>query len=289
MDSDHRHELKTNELADLLTHFPQFLKRNANTLIGLALIIIGLVTWPLLSKMSREKELAEDTRVSQSIQMLGQDIGAALQALQNNPEQLNSALNTILANAEALLDLSAETDNPNLSALASIKAAQAIRTELHLRNNQVSAETVNEQTQKAQEAYEKAAQKATQPSLQAMAQFGIGLCAEERGQAEQARDIYNDIVANEAFEPTVFPKMAQLRLDTLEENTESFTFADIPETEDVSTPETGMDTDILQVQPVEVQPGAGPASQESATEQPVADAADTPVSETDTTAAGTEE
>ena len=89
MDPKHRHELKTNELADLLAHFPQFLKRNANTIIGLALIIIGVVTWPLLSKMSREKKIDEETRVSQSIQMLGQDIGAAMQAYQNNPEQLN--------------------------------------------------------------------------------------------------------------------------------------------------------------------------------------------------------
>lgn len=232
MDPKHRHELKTNELADLLAHFPRFLKRNANTIIGLVLIIIGLITWPLLSKMSREKTIAEESRVSQSIQMLAQDIGAALQAYQNNPEQLNPALNTILANVEALLDRSSETDNPNLSALASIKAGQAIRTELHLKKELVSPETIDAQTQKAQEAYEKAAQTATLPTMKAMAQFGIGLCAEERGQTQQAADIYTEIVNNETDAPTVFPGMARQRLDSLQDNAESFMFVEEPPAEE---------------------------------------------------------
>jgi tetratricopeptide (TPR) repeat protein len=232
MDSEHRHELKTNELANLLTHFPQFLKRNASTIIGLILIIIGLISWWVLPKMSREKTIAEEARVAQSIQMLGQDIGAALQAYQNQPEQLNQLLNTILANAEALLDVSSETDNPDLSALACIKAAQAIRTELHLRKDLISPETIEAKTQKAQEAYEKAAQMATLPAVQAMAQFGIGLCAEERGQTEQAADIYKEIVANENYQATVFPKQAQQRLDTLQENIESFTFVEEPQAEE---------------------------------------------------------
>jgi len=252
MDSEHRHELKTNELADLLTHFPQFLKRNANFLIGISLIIIGLISWWVLPKMKQEKEIAEETRVSQSIQMLGQDIRLAVQTSQANPEQADQALNTILANAEALLEISADTENPDLLALACIKAAQAIRTELHLRTDFVSAETVSAQIQKAEEAYAKAAQTASLPNMQAMAQIGIGLCAEERGQIEQARDIYNEIVGNETFESTVFPKMAQQRLDMIEENAESFTFAQVPEAEQVAPAQIDTDMNILQPQPADV-------------------------------------
>ncbi|MHC4554410.1 MAG: hypothetical protein ACYSUS_03790, partial [Planctomycetota bacterium] len=80
MDSQHRHELKTNELADGLKHLPQILKDNANTIIGIILIGAALITWPMFSKMSRQKEMAEQTEITQSIQMLDQDIYAVLQA-----------------------------------------------------------------------------------------------------------------------------------------------------------------------------------------------------------------
>ena len=169
MDSEHRHELKSNELVDLLTHFPQFLKKNANIIIGIALIVIGFVTWPIFSKMSRQKTIAEESRVSESIQLLGQDVMKVLQAYEKNPEQLNPSLDAILVNANALMNLTSKTDNPNLAALAYIKAAQAIRTELHLKNDIVSAETVDTQIQKAQDAYEKASSVAAIPTMKAMA------------------------------------------------------------------------------------------------------------------------
>lgn len=224
MDSGHRHELKTNELVDLLTHFPQFLKKNANMLIGMALILIGLVTWPLFSRMKQQKVIAEDSRVSEAVQLLNKDVMTALQAYEQKPEELNPALDTILVNADALLNLISETDNPNLAALGYIKAAQAIRTQLHLKKETVSVETVDAQIQKAQEAYEKAAGAAVMPTMKAMAQFGLGLCAEERGQTRQAAEIYTAIIKDENFAVTIFPKQAQLRLDALDENAESFTF-----------------------------------------------------------------
>lgn len=229
MDSEHRHELKTNELADLLTHFPQFIKKNANTIIGIALILIAVITWPLFSKMGREKSIAEQSQVAQSIQLLNMDIRKALGDYQNAPTMLDLELDTILVNADALMEITNQTDNPNLAAMAYIKAAQAIRTELHLKKEVVNAELVDTQTQKAQEAYEKAEDLAVMPTMKAMAKFGLGLCAEERGQTQQATDIYTEIVNNESFAATIFPKQAQLRLDALSDNAESFTFVQATE------------------------------------------------------------
>ena len=252
MDSEHRHELKSNELADFLTHFPDFLKKNANIIIGVALIAIALVTWPMFSKMSRQKTIAEESMVSESIQLLGQDVMKALQAYKETPEQLNLALDTILANAKELMDLTSETDNPNLAALAYIKAAQAIRTELHLKNEVVSADTIDMQINKAQEAYEKASAVAAIPTMKAMAQFGLGLCAEERGQTQQAAEVYQAIVDDETFAATVFPKKAQLRLDALDDNAESFTFVEAaPKTIEVPIPVTPA---ITAPQPVPASP-----------------------------------
>ncbi|MHC4287161.1 MAG: hypothetical protein ACYSSJ_02540, partial [Planctomycetota bacterium] len=147
MDSQHRHELKTNELADGLKHLPQILKDNANTIIGIILIGAALITWPMFSKMSRQKEMAEQTEITQSIQMLDQDIYAVLQAPADDTLAQMEALDTLLINADTLLEKS--IDNPNLAAMARIKAAQAIRTELHLRKD-VDADMLERQIQKAE-------------------------------------------------------------------------------------------------------------------------------------------
>ena len=282
MDSEHRHELKSNELANFLTHFPDFLKKNANIIIGVALIAIALITWPMFNRMSRQKTIAEASQVSESIQMLSQDIMKALQAYKESPEQLNPALNTILVNADKLLASASETDNPNLEALAYVKAAQAIRTELHLKNEVVSAETVDTQIQKAQEAYEKASAVAAIPTMKAMAQFGLGLCAEERGQAQQAADIYTAITNDETFAATVFPQKAQLRLDALDDNVESFTFVKAaPKTIEVPIPVTPANA-APQPVPAEsqitveaVETTAQPAPVETPTPTPEAPAAET--------------
>ena len=80
MDSQHRHELKTNELAEGLRHLPGLLKDNANTIIGIILIGAALITWPMFNRMSRQKDIAEQTEVTQSIQMMDRDVYAVLQA-----------------------------------------------------------------------------------------------------------------------------------------------------------------------------------------------------------------
>lgn len=227
MDAQHRHELKTNELADWLTHLPQFLKKNTNTIIGVGLICVGLITWPLFNKMGKEKNFAEQTEMTQSIQMLGQDVGNVIQAPAEDVLLQTEALNTMLLNAESLLDKASDIENPNLAAMAQIKAAQAIRTQLHLRKT-LDAETLETQIQKAQDAYQQAFENAQTKTLKAMAQFGLGLCSEELGQVAQAGEIYQQIVDNEDYQTTVLPAQAQQRLDGLEENAESFIFAQPP-------------------------------------------------------------
>ena len=42
MKSDHRHELKTNELADWMAHFPDWARENRNNLIAVGAIVYAL-------------------------------------------------------------------------------------------------------------------------------------------------------------------------------------------------------------------------------------------------------
>lgn len=225
MDAEHRHELKTNELAEGLHNIPTFLKDNANTIIGVTLICIGLITWPMFNKISKQKDLAEQIEMTQSIQMLEQDVFNVLRAQQAKDASDSEALNSLLLDAESLLEEADDVDNPNLKAMAQIKAAQAYRTELHLRRD-ADQETVEEQIGKAQAAYEAAAGTAETQTLKAMAQFGLALCSEELGQFAQASQIYNDILAEENFKPTTVYKLAQQRLEALDDNSETFSFTE---------------------------------------------------------------
>lgn len=246
MDAQHRHELKTNELADWLGHLPQFLKDNSNTIIGIALICIALITWPMLSKKSKQKEMNQQIEMTQSIQMLSQDVANVLQTDADDLSLRQEALATMLVNADELLSKASDIDNPNLAAMAQIKAGQAIRTQLHLQKS-LDTETLETQFAKAKEAYQTAFETANTPTLKAMAMLGLGLCSEELGQADQAGEIYQQIIDNEDYQATVLPAQAQKRLDDLDENAESFIFAEVPfaaEEQTDATTDQGAVTDM---------------------------------------------
>lgn len=228
MDSKHRHELKTNELADWLSHAPEFLKRNASTIIGIALIVIGLVTWPMFSRMRQQRDLTKAATVTESIQNLERDMFGVLQAAEQDEQTRQQAHSALMVSATALLDQADQADNRDLAALARIKAAQALRTELHLRAEQIDTDLVHTRIDQAQDAYKKALASATTPTLKAMAKLGLGLCAEELGQRDAAAAIYNEILETPEFAATIFPAKARQRLAGLTENLEPFVFAPAP-------------------------------------------------------------
>ena len=228
MDTEHRHELKTNELADWIAHLPEFAKQNASTIIGVVLIIVAFITWPMFTRMRQASEIAKSAEVTESIQNLERDIYAVIQAADKDEAARLQASSALIVSANALLEQAGKIENPELSALARIKAAQALRTELAVRTGTVSDEEVQTRITQAQEVYQKALDLAAEPTTRAMAKLGLGLCAEELGQRDAAAAIYQDIIDTQEFAPTVFPMQAQQRLDGLKENFETFTFAPAP-------------------------------------------------------------
>jgi tetratricopeptide (TPR) repeat protein len=228
MDAEHRHELKTNELATWISNLPEMLKQNSNILIGGALILIGLISWPLLSNRAREKDLLEQSETTNSIQMLDRDTIQAVTQSGQDAQARQQALSLLLVNAESLLEKADKLDNNELAALSRIKGAQAIRTELQLRREEVPAETVETQIKKASDAYDKAFSEAKTPQVKGLAQLGKALCLEELGQTDQASQLYQEIVKNEAYGPTIVPAQARTRLDVLAHKTGAVYFAPAP-------------------------------------------------------------
>ena len=78
MKSDHRHELKTNELAEWLSNFPQWAKENRTTIIAVlaAIVVIGAVyIWRI-----RVKNVAIRTQI-EFTGLISQLLGSKMQIL----------------------------------------------------------------------------------------------------------------------------------------------------------------------------------------------------------------
>ena len=243
MDSEHRHELKTNELAGWISHAPDYLKKNYMQVVGVALILAAIVfSGPVRNYIKRSKlsGYAEATSV------IRKSDRSKLEAIQTKTE------GPLIVAASELEILSQNTKNSNLAALALIKRAEAIRASLHFAPVDASAEAVTAELKQAKAAYELAITKAAgNQTLIAKAQLGLGLCAEEEGQLGTANDIYNKIIANEDFAATVFPAQARNRLDSMDDNQAKFTFVDAPRPAVPSIPDFQMPAPVIPTPAVE--------------------------------------
>ena len=186
MDTQHRHELKTNELADWLTHAPEYLKKNASTIIGVLLIIIAIITWPMFSRMRVSSEIAKAAAVTESIQNLERDLFGVIQAAEEGGEARRQATSALLVNAGALLEQADEIDNPDLAAMARIKRRRRCVPNCITARRTHRDRSTPVRIEQARGAYERALASATTPTLKGMAKFGLGLCGEELGQRDAA-------------------------------------------------------------------------------------------------------
>jgi hypothetical protein len=66
------------------------------------------------------------------------------------------------------------------------------------------------------------------PSLMAVAQFGIALCEEELGNFDEAKQIYARIAADDAFQGTATVTQAKLRFETMDDYRKNVVFAPKP-------------------------------------------------------------
>jgi tetratricopeptide (TPR) repeat protein len=215
MKSDHRHELKTNELADWLAHFPEWVKENRNTLLAGAVVLVvavGVYFWVFY----RRNVVATQTqiRLTNLVTQLPTQKAQIMQALSQGNDQSYVLLDV----ARDLQDFAQSTSDDRMAALALIDRAEAIRAELYYRLANVSREELGKQITQAQESYQQALQRgAKTPGLAAKAQFGLGLCEEELGNFARARQIYEEVVANADYDGTVAKAEADYRLTTMDD------------------------------------------------------------------------
>ena len=213
MKAEHRHELKTNELAQWLVNFPQWVKKNATTIIYVSVLIV-VVAIVYFWKVYEKRAVSDRERV-EFTNLVVQITQGKTQILQASAQGIDASY-TLIQVADNLQNIAQNTKNEQLAALALIKRAETLRMELHYRLGTISDQDLAAQINRAKDSYTKAIEKSSiSPSLKATAQLGMGLCEEELGNFERAREIYGEIAANADFEGTVAAAQAKQRLLTM--------------------------------------------------------------------------
>jgi len=248
MKSSHRHELKTNELAEWLSNLPQWAKENRIMIIGALVLIVaagGLYFWQVYAK-----KVASARTHHRFTNLINQLSLSKVQVLRAHSR--GSDLSFILIQpggpAENLKTFAQNTNDGQMAALALIKRAEALRAELHYRLETVAKQDLVAQINRAKLSYTEAIQKApSNPSLIAAATFGLGLCEEELGNFEQAAQIYRNITTSPDFEGTVAKTAAEHRLETMADYKGKVVFKPSPK------PKLPVPPDVIdQIKPTEV-------------------------------------
>jgi len=228
MKSEHRHELKTNELAEWLSNLPQWAKENIMTIIVILAVIVAALAFYIRYRYSKGLVAEEQLEFTG---LLNQLSASKMQVLGAQAQGRDLSF-ILLQPANSLGNFAQNAESDQMAALALIKQAEALRTELHYRPGTVSNEDLTSQINQAKAAYTEVIQTrlkgTSNPSLMAAAEFGLGLCEEELGDFEKAQQIYQIIAANPDFEGTVAVTQARHRLETMSDYKQKVIFKPAP-------------------------------------------------------------
>ena len=226
MKSEHRHELKTNELADWMAHFPEWAQENARVIIGVVALVVvagGLYFW--VQYNNNVRVVADHVRFSTTLSKIPQQKHAFL----SNSDQMQGIDYQISALAGELDRYGAK--GASMAALALLKKAEVLRMELDF--GQIEPSQLPEKVAVIQKNYRMAIEKATaDPTIRSVAKYGLGLCDEELGNFDAAKQDYQNILADDTLAGTVGQAAAEYRLSVFQEYEESLTFKPAPEPEE---------------------------------------------------------
>jgi tetratricopeptide (TPR) repeat protein len=261
MKSEERHELKTNELAEWIANFPEWAKENTSNIayVAIVIIIVGVVAYLKWYRPAHtiSREQIEMSQLAGQLEMAKVQVVSAKDQASANPEVIRGM-------ADRLGTVAGQLSQPEYAASALIKQGEALRAELHYAPAGFAADpnALAFQVNKAKMCYQQAVEKAGgNPQLAAMAQFGLGLCAEEVGNFEEAQKIYHDITANGAYAGTVIVSMARERATDMNDYKGTFVFVETAQTPAApAMPEMPLGPRVENLPPKAVTPAAVPAA-----------------------------
>ncbi len=213
MKSDHRHELKTNELADWLAHFPEWANQNRMNIIAVAVVLgVAVVVYFWIFYRRDMVSVQNQTRLTNLMSQVSQQMNNVARATMQNTEQSFA----LLPVAQELQEFAQSVSNDDMAALALIKRAEALRAELHYRLADIRREDLTRQVGQARASYQQALERTPSPALAATAHFGLGLCEEELGNFEKAAETYREVARKGEYAGTAARAAAAYRLEVMD-------------------------------------------------------------------------
>ncbi|MCX5647069.1 MAG: tetratricopeptide repeat protein [Phycisphaerae bacterium] len=246
MRSDHRHELKTNELADWIANFPEWAHENRTSLVAAAaVILVALLVYFVSFYRKNVVSVGNQTRLTTLVTEVPQQMTRIASATMQGQDESYILVQT----EQDLQDFAQKSSDNDMAALALIQRGAAARAELHYRLSEISQDELVKQIAKAQTSYQQALdRKPTLPSLAAAAQYGLGLCEEELGSFDKAAEIYREVAQKPDYTGTTAQAAAAYRLRIMPDYKTAVAFQPAPP-KPVPPP----------VPPIQVQPGSASA------------------------------
>jgi tetratricopeptide (TPR) repeat protein len=237
MRAEHRHELKTNELALWLSNLPVWAKQHYRIIVYVSVAVVLaagslLYYWHLKTTVTAREQVTMTLILAQLPQQESQVAQAASQGI--------DASYALLQTANELRNVSQTTGQDQVAAMSLIKEAEILRAELQFRQGTVTRQDLETQIARAKENYSKALDtylaKTPNRSLEAVARLGLGLCEEELGNLEGAKKIYSELSTDAAFEGTTAAAAAKQRLKSMDVYATPITLRPAPKAEPVIAP-----------------------------------------------------
>jgi hypothetical protein len=230
MKAEHRHELKTNDLALWLANMPNWAKQNLRTIIYTSVIVILVLVSFFYHRYQKTVVVSREQENLTAI--LSQFTQQKAYVAQKQSQGDDNAF-MLLSMIDGLDSIAKNSANDVVAATALIKEAEILRTELQMRFGTVSQQDVATPINKAKDLYSKALTRlgrSPNPTLEAIAKTGLGLCEEELGNTDAARKLYQEVATGAAYEGTVPAATAKQRLAAMDSFTEKVVLKSMPKT-----------------------------------------------------------
>jgi len=233
MKAEHRHELKTNELAQWLMDLPEWTKQNYKTIIYVAAVIVlaaGSAIWHRYkTTVVADRKAFELTSALTSLPLQKMEI------LQSQVRGIDRSY-ILIQTADNFETIAQTATSDEMAAFALIKKGDTLRMELHFRPGNVNERDIASAVEKAKTAYNQALTKTQNPLFTAKAKMALGLCEEELGNFDNARKIYDEIASDPELDGTPAKAEANMRLLTMQDYTKKPFIAPSPEAAPLEIP-----------------------------------------------------
>lgn len=229
MKAEHRHDLKTNELAVWLGNFPAWANQNLRTIIYVAVVIVLVLASSFYYRYQKTVvAVREENNLTSLLSQLPQQKAFIAQKQIKGEDNAFTLLNL----TDGFDTVAKNASSDAVAAMALIKNAEVMRTELQFRFGSVSQQDIATQIGKAKESYTKAIdvylKRSPNTTLEALAKIGLGLCEEELGNPDGAKKLYQEVATGAAFEGTVPAAAAKQRLVAMNSFTEKLVLQPMP-------------------------------------------------------------